>query len=210
MKSVSNSILRRIRAKQRGWVFTPKDFIDIAPRHTIGVTLHRLLKKGIIRKLSHGMYDLLIKHPKLGILAADSNAIVKAIAKKKGAMIKPSGAHLVNQLGLDTQVPAKLTYITSGSALKKKIANHSITFRHSKFVNKLLWNDRVILVLNVLHYQGKNYISDKVLIKCKAMLKQRDKSQLKKNLNQLPDWMVPFILKIIGVQNERTTRSKSK
>jgi hypothetical protein len=45
MKSASDSILRRIRAKQRGWVFIPKDFIDVAPRNTIGVTLLRLFKK---------------------------------------------------------------------------------------------------------------------------------------------------------------------
>src|SRR5476651_2208847 len=114
MKSASNSILRRIRAKRHGWVFTPKDFIDIAPRNTIGVTLHRLLKKGVIRQLSHGLYDFPKKHPKLGILAADPDAIAKAIASKNGDVIQPGGAHLANSLGLDNQVSAKTGYIVSG------------------------------------------------------------------------------------------------
>ena len=36
MKSISDSILRRIRAKHPGWVFTPKDFIDLASRNNVG------------------------------------------------------------------------------------------------------------------------------------------------------------------------------
>ncbi len=48
MNSASDHILRRIRGKKRGWVFTPKNFIDLAPRVTIAVTLYRLLHKGII------------------------------------------------------------------------------------------------------------------------------------------------------------------
>lgn len=47
MKSASDSILRRIRAKQHGRVFTPKNFIDLASRNTIGIALHRLLKKAL-------------------------------------------------------------------------------------------------------------------------------------------------------------------
>ena len=80
MGSISNSIIRRIRAKQRGWVFTPKNFIDLAPRNNIDIILYRLLKKGIIRKLARGIYDFPIKHPKLGTLASSPDAIAKAIA----------------------------------------------------------------------------------------------------------------------------------
>jgi hypothetical protein len=118
MKSASDSILRRIRAKQREWVFTPKDFIDLAPRNTIGVTLLRLVKKDIIRKLSHGIYDLPIKHPKLGTLAPNPDAIAKAVAAKKGDIVQPSGAQLANQLGLDTQVQASIYYLRQFNAEK--------------------------------------------------------------------------------------------
>src|SRR5579862_6053306 len=127
MRSISNSILRRIRGKQRGWVFTPKDFIDLAHRNTIGVILYRLTQKGIIRQLDHGIYDFPATHPKLGTLAASPDKIANAIASQSGDIIQPSGASLANQLGLDTQVPAKPMYITSGNSKKKKIANYPIT-----------------------------------------------------------------------------------
>jgi len=198
MKSASDSILRRIRARQRGWVFTPKDFIDLASRNNIGIILHRLVQKGFIRKLGHGLYDFPAKHPKLGTLAATPDAIANAIATRSGDIIQPSGAQLANQLGLDTQVPAKPSYITSGNSTRKKIANYPITLSHSKFLNKTPLNINVIKVINALHHLGKNNISDDTITKCKKILSKKDKSQLKKNLVQFPDWMIQFILKIIG------------
>jgi len=198
MKSASDSILRRIRGKQRGWVFTPKNFIDLAPRVTIAVTLHRLLQKGIIRKLGHGIYDFPAQHPKLGVLAPNPDAIAKAIALKSGDNIQPSGARLANLLGLDTQVPSKPTYITSGNSKQKKIGKYPITINHSKFIPSVPLGVNAVRVINALHHLGKDLITDDMIQKCKKILSSKDKSQIKKNLAKLPAWMIPFILKIIG------------
>lgn len=198
MKSASDSILRRIRAKQRGWVFTPKDFIDIAPRNTIGVTLHRLVDKGLIRKIGHGIYDFPIKHPKMGVLSATPAAIARAVAYQSGDTIQSGGAQLANQLGFDTQVAAKPSYITSGGSRQKKIANYSIKFSHSKFLNNIPLNSNVIRVINALNHIGKNNITADIIHKSRVILSTRDKAQLKKILNQLPDWMIQVVLKMIG------------
>lgn len=198
MRSTSNSIIRRIRAKQRGWVFTPKNFIDIAPRNNIDITLYRLLKKGIIRKLARGIYDFPVKHPKLGALAASPDAIAKAIASKTNDIIQPSSASIANQLGLDNQVPSKPYYLTSGNATRKKIASYPIMLEHSKFLSNIPLNTNVVKVINALHHLGKNNITSATINKCKDILSNKDKSQLKKILAKLPGWMVPSILKIIG------------
>ncbi|HAT6958060.1 TPA: hypothetical protein JAN72_15030 [Legionella pneumophila] len=198
MKSTSDSILRRIRAKQRGWVFTPKDFLDIAPRNTVGVTLLRLVEKGIIRKIGHGIYDFPVKHSKLGTLSANPDAIARAIASKKGDTIQPGGAQLANQLGFDDQVSATPSYIVSGVSRQKTIANYPIKFSHSKFMNNIPLNPNVIKVLNALNHIGKNHITEDMVQKSKKILSQRDKAQLKKILNQLPDWMIYVVLRILG------------
>ena len=198
MKSTSDSILRRIRAKQRGWVFTPKDFVDIAPRNTIGVTLHRLVEKGIIRNIGHGIYDFPAKHDKLGILSASPDAIVRAIAIQSKSTIQTSCAQSANQLGFDTQVPAKTTYTTSGHSKQKKIANYPMTFSHSKFLNTMPLRPNVSNVINALAHIGKNHITEEIIQKSKNILSQRDKAQLKKILPQLPDWIIQIVLQIIG------------
>lgn len=209
MKPVAaDLILRRIRAKQRGWVFTAKDFIDIATRNTIGVTLYRLTKKSIIRKIGYGIYDFPAQHPKLGTLTPSPDTIVSAIATRTGDIIQPSGAQLANQLGLDTQVPAKPAYLTSGSSTKKKVANYPLTLNHSRFLNKTPWSTNAASVINALYHMGKGHITDDMINKCRKFLTQRDKSQLNNNLKQLPYWMIPHILKMIRTNDERTAKSK--
>ena len=54
--NITDTITRRIRAKGRGWVFTPKDFLDIARQVTVNKILSRLAQKDIIRRLDQGIY----------------------------------------------------------------------------------------------------------------------------------------------------------
>ena len=95
--------------------------LRIFPDQRFGcVVLHRLIDKGIIRKIGYGIYDFPIQHPRLGTLSANPDAIARAVAVRAGDTIQPGGAQLANQLGFDTQVPAKPSYITSGSTKQKK------------------------------------------------------------------------------------------
>lgn len=196
MKTTSDTILRRIRAKKRGWVFTPKDFIDIAPRNTIDVTLYRLVKKGIIRKLDHGIYDFPVQHPKLGPLSPDPDLLAKAIAKKTGDTIQSSGARAANQLGIDLHVPAKPLYFTSRSSIKKSIANYPISLKHSKYTSHEKLNPNVLNTINALRHLGKGNISPANIKQINSILTNKDKLQLKKNISKFPDWLAPVILKL--------------
>jgi hypothetical protein len=54
---IEDKVISRIYGKQRGWVFTPNDFKDLAARGAIDVALGRLLASGTIRRLAHGLYD---------------------------------------------------------------------------------------------------------------------------------------------------------
>lgn len=196
MTTNSDTILRRIRAKKHGWVFTPKDFIDIAPRNTIDVTLHRLVKKGIIRKLDHGIYDFPVIHPKLGALTPNPDLIAKALASKTGDAIQPSGARAANQLGIDMQVPAKPTYLTSRSAIKVNIANYPINLRHSKYTSTDKLNPNVVNAINALRHLGKDNISPSNIKQLDRVLTKQDKLQLKKYISKFPDWLAPIILEL--------------
>lgn len=196
MTAISDFILRRIRAKKRGWVFTPKDFTDIASRNIIDVTLHRLVKKGIIRKLDHGIYDFPAYHPKLGILAPNPDSLAKALASKTGNNAQPSGARAANQLGIDLQVPAMPLYLTSRSSIKKNIANYPINLQHSKFTSKDKINPDVINIVNALRHLGKDNIQSSHIKTIKHLMSDKDKTQLRKNMAKFPDWLAPIILQL--------------
>ncbi|HVE44496.1 MAG TPA: DUF6088 family protein [Gammaproteobacteria bacterium] len=196
MAATDNTILRRIRAKKRGWVFTPKNFIDIAKRSAIDVTLHRLVKQGIIRKLGRGIYDFPYIHSKLGVLAPNPDDLAKAIASKTGDTIQPSAARAANQLGIDTQVPAKPVYITSRSSVKRNIGNYPIVLRHSKYTNKNSFTSNVANTINAIRHLGKHNISPSIISQLKRVLTKKDKLQLMKNISKFPDWMAPIIIKL--------------
>ncbi len=196
MTTIKDTILRRIRAKRRGWVFTPKNFIDIAKRSAIDVTLHRLTKQGIIRKLDKGIYDFPYLHPKLGTLAPNPDHIAKALASKTGDTAQPSAAHAANQLGINTQVPAKPTYITSRSSIKRNIANYPIVLRHSKYTNNNSLTSNVANTINAIRHLGKHNISPTIINQLKRVLAKKDKLQLIKNIAKFPDWMATFIIEL--------------
>ncbi len=191
-----DKIIRRIRAKKRGWVFTPKDFIDIASRNLIDVTLHRLVKQGMIRKLDKGIYDFPIVHQKLGILAPNPTLIAQAIVNKTGDILHQSSATVANQLGLDTQVPAKQVYITSRKAVKKKVGNYLIVFQHSKYTGDQSLTENIVNVVNVLRHYGKNNVSQLMIKQLSQTLSEKDKTLFLKNITKFPDWMAPVIMKL--------------
>ncbi len=196
MSTAKDTILRRIRAKKRGWVFIPKNFIDIASRSTIDVTLHRLSAEGIIRKLGRGIYDFPIIHPKLGPLSPDPDLIAKALAMKTGDTVQPSSAHAANQLGIDLQVPVKPSYLTSRSTINKTIASYPIYLRHSKYTSQDKLNLNVVNTVNALRHIGKENISPLIIEQLNIVLSKKDKSQLKKNIARFPDWLAPILLQL--------------
>ena len=58
MKTATDNIFMRIKDLGEGAVFTPKDFLDVAERGMVDVTLKKLLEQGLVRRLVRGLYDL--------------------------------------------------------------------------------------------------------------------------------------------------------
>jgi predicted transcriptional regulator of viral defense system len=66
MTTVHDQILARIRARARGSVFIPKDFLDLGSRDAADQALSRLAKLGAIQRLGRGLY----LYPRNGVSAA--------------------------------------------------------------------------------------------------------------------------------------------
>ena len=76
--SVEDKILRRIRGKPVGWVFTPSHFLDQGSYGAVVLALKQICDRGRIRRLARGLYDNPKTHPKLGILTPTAEQIVAA------------------------------------------------------------------------------------------------------------------------------------
>lgn len=112
--STDSKILHRIHGRKRGWVFTPDSFTDIGTRRAVDLALMRHRHSGLIRQLARGLYDYPKNDPQLGPLQPSTNDIASALAGRDATRLQLSGAYAANLLGLSTQVPMKVVYLTDG------------------------------------------------------------------------------------------------
>lgn len=196
MSTITDQITRRIHAKRRGWVFTPKDFLDMGSRAAVDQVLSRLVKQDKIRRLDRGLYDFPKQHATLGTLSPDADSIAHALATQYGDIAFPSGAMAANLLGLSTQVPAKPTYMTNGISRTKNVAGRTITFKHARVPLMRRLPDNVNYLLQALSYLGKDSIDSDVIQRCATRLDSRDINSLSQAAAQVPGWMADILQKI--------------
>lgn len=106
----------------------PAEFLDFGSRQAVDIVLHRLVRKGTIRRLSRGIYDLPEEHPILGKLQPTPEKIVEA---SRMHSYSTAGAYAANILGLSEQIPAKVVFLTDGSSRTVKIGLTTIQLRRN-------------------------------------------------------------------------------
>ena len=131
MTNLADRILSYAKGRGKGWVFTPKHLLALSNRAAIDQSLHRLVQQGLIRRIARGIYDIPVVHPTFGQLSPNADAIVKAVADASGSQLQVSPARAANLLGLSTQVPAKLVYLTDGSSRQLKVGNQVLQLKHA-------------------------------------------------------------------------------
>lgn len=196
MQGIDNKVIKRIRGFGSGSVFTPSMFLDLGSRAAIDKALSRLSKKGSIRRLSRGLYDLPKSHPVLGKLSPSPEIIAKAIAGRDSIKILPSGAYAANLTGLSTQVPAQIIFLTDGASRSVKVANHTIKLQRTTPKNMAVAGRISGLVIQALKYIGKDHVDSTVLQILKSKLSEKDKEQLLKDLSYAPSWIGAIFRKI--------------
>ena len=196
MLSVEKRVVYRIRAKRRGWVFSPRHFLDFGNRKSVDLALFNLTNQGIIRRLGRGIYDYPKIHTQLGILSPSIDSIARLIAEKNNSQLKITGAEAANALGLSTQVPARIVYLTDGPSRKITIGKQIIELRHASPKVMATAGKASGTVIQALQYIGRENVNADMMSKVKENLSDEDKKQLKKDMDAAPDWMRPVILEI--------------
>ena len=201
MPSVADKIIRKVRGKGRGWVFTPKDLLDFGTRASVDMALTRLAQSGDIRRIGRGLYDYPKLHATLGVLTSDTDSLVQAVATQTGDKVFSSGAVAANRLGLSSQVPAKSSYVTSGSSRTKKVDGRTIALRRSRAPLLDNASDQANSVLQALAHIGKGNIDADLIHRCAERLDDRDMRTLFKSRALMPGWMGDMVLKMDAVKH---------
>ncbi len=188
-KSVSDQIVSTIYGNKRGWVFTPDHFKHLGSRDSIDSALKRLKKSGLIRQLARGLYDYPKMDSELGILEPSIDGIARALAGRDAVRLQPSGAYAANLLGLSTQIPMKVVYLTDGRGRTVKVGKREITLKQTTPRNMATSKKVSGLVIQALRYIGKEKVDKETIQKLKKKLSEEERTQLLKDIRHCPAWI---------------------
>lgn len=196
MAAMVEKIMKRVRAKGRGWAFTPKDFVDFGTRGSVDMALSRLAKAGKIRRVGRGIYDYPKLHDKLGALSPDTDSIARALASKSGDKIGPAGAAAANRLGLSTQVPARSAYATDGATRTKQVAGRTLVLKHARAPLLNNASDHANTVLQAIAHIGKDGMDSGTIHQFADRLGDADMKALISARPRMTGWMGDVVLRI--------------
>lgn len=195
--SIQDKIKKRIFSHGRGWCFTLLDFSDLGSDASIRKALSDLQKQKIIRRLAQGIYDYPQMHKLLGIIAPDLNAVANAIARKNRVRIQPSGAHAANLVGLSTQVPGQIIFLTEGLSKKVKIGNQTIIFKSATKKTMSSAGTQGGLLIQALKNLGKDHINPIICARVAKYLKNSNEKEIRKSMETAPAWIREIVIKIL-------------
>jgi len=200
--TIEKAVRSRIYGKGKGWVFSPRDFADLAVRSTVDSALHRLKQKGTIRRVIQGVYDYPRFSELLGQpLSPDIDQAAAALARKFGWRIQPSGAIAQNLIGLSTQVPARALYLSDGPDRVYRISNTSLIFKHAALKEAGFKFRESALIVQALKSLGPDRVTPDVISKIRDWLPSGLRAKVIQDTRTATGWVHAAIQRI--VQDER-------
>lgn len=146
-----------------GAIFIPDDFAACGTPDAVRSGLSRLCRNGKLCRFSKGIYYIPVYDKWDGALREPPlDAVALKIAQRDNARVIPTGAYALNKLGLSTQMPANVIYITDGSARQMRFGEgKSITFRHSNELGNFAYQSQLMqLAVLAMREIGEKAITD--------------------------------------------------
>ena len=196
--SIAELIENKITQMPEGEVFFISDFADIGNDVAVRQTLQRLTRKSIVIRLSQGIYYFPVHSNLLGIVYPSAEKIALAISKRDEARLIPTGSYALYKLGLSTQVPMNVVFLTDGSARKMVVGNQKITFKKTSPRNLAVSNKLTNLIVQSLKELGEKNVEANILQRLKEVITQSGEAEeIKRNMKYAPVWIRNKVLQLM-------------
>ena len=202
----TEQIRDRIINSPEGSVFVNSDFADIADNNTIKQSINRLVQEGILRRVIRGVFDK-PKYSKLlaEYVAADPDAVAKALARCYHWTIAPCGDTALNMLGLST-------HISDGPYKTYEWDKTKIEFKHRTNREITGLSPMTILVIQALKTMGQEHVDEKIIRVLSRRLNEDEKNALIAEGAEATDWVYMVIKEICKGEreNDRDCQTSSR
>src|ERR1700722_7699355 len=130
MPTIAENILTEAEALPEGALISAKGFSHLGTRAAVDQALKRLKQRKELIPIYRGAYVRPVKS-RFGIRAPSAEKVIEAIAATRAETVVPHGAAAANSLGLTTQVPTKLVYLTSGRNRTLRLGAQVVEMKHA-------------------------------------------------------------------------------
>ena len=189
MQSIHSQLEDKILSLKKGAIVFVSDFAEFGTAENVKKVLLRLEKKQLLVRLAHGIYLYPKIDKELGILYPSTESIAEAIAKRDKIRIIPTGIYALQQLGISTQIPMNVIYLTDGAPRKIKVGKRTITFKKTAPKNLAIKNKILSNIVQGLKELGKENITDEVKQKINQALEKVPVEILKEEILNAPVWV---------------------
>ena len=194
-ESINSQIEAKIRRSRPGQIFLPSDFKDLGTSAAIRKTLSRLAKQESLIRMGKGIYVTAVHDKVFGAVLPSLDEIATELARKDHVKIMPTGQYALNKIGLSTQVPAKLVFLTNGSKKNISVGKSSIVFLPTTNKRLAMIGPISALLLLGLEDLDLKKLSKSQLDKIISLIKQEDVKKLKHDLKLAPARISDFVIK---------------
>ena len=193
IETIDNKIFTKIKKAKRGTLFFSDNFASFGSTETVRRTLNRLVEKGEIDRVAAGIFVRPEFDKIIGKITPKIEDIADAIARRDRAKIVPTGAYSLNRLGLSTQVPMKIVYLTDGSARNIKVGNYTISFIRTSPKNVAAIGKISRLAIQALKSIRKENVSQAEIEQIQNALLKEKIAYLEHDLRIAPAWIKEII-----------------
>lgn len=165
----------RIAAAGPGRAFTAADFSDVTSARNAGNVLGRMHARGELARAVRDVYYVPERSALLGAdVPASVDEVVRAVARANKWIVAPAGDAALNALGLDTQVPARPVYVSSGPYRSYSYGPYEIELRHRADRDLLDCSPATRTVVQALKALGKDGVDEESIRRIAANLSEEE------------------------------------
>jgi hypothetical protein len=197
MQSIEEKIEKSIKSKPRGVLLFGDDFMEFGTSDSIRQALVRLVSKGRLKRVAHGIYVRPVISSYIGEVLPTAEDVAQGIAKRDKIKIVPTGTYAMNLLGLSTQIPLKLIYLTDGAPREIQIGNRTIKLKKTTPKNLLAKGKTSRLVIQALRELGQHGVTEELENKVIELLKSEVRKNLENDITLASEWIRKIMRKAL-------------
>jgi hypothetical protein len=194
-ESINSQIEAKVKRAKPGAIFLPSDFKDLGTSTAIRKSLSRLVEQKVLVRMGQGIYATPIHDKVFGDVLPSMEEIAVTLAKKEHVKIMPTGQYALNKIGLSTQVPMKMVYLTNGTKKNITLGKSSIVFQPTTTKKLAMIGTITSLLFLGLEELDLDNLSESDVNKIINLLKKEDEKKLKHDLKLAPARISDFVIK---------------